>query len=57
MLRLGAGEWQLLVDNKEVASGKVPEGHRMNFIDDPRRDLNVGGFKGAFDELRVRELL
>jgi hypothetical protein len=56
MLRLSVGTWQLLVDNKEVASGQTPEGRTMNFTDDPRRDLNVGGFKGAFDELRVREL-
>lgn len=62
------GEWQFLmvlitndgwsfhVDNIPVADGELPEGYILSLGEQPARELSVGSFLGAVDELRVREL-
>ncbi len=52
---LRPGEWRFSIDNREVSKGPLPDNYTGDLSKEESRELIVGGFIGAVDELRVRE--
>ena len=54
-IELKSGAWRLYIEHRLVAEGELPPDFTSDLSREEARELIVGGFIGAVDELRVRE--